>query len=239
MNLVIIFAIATFTATLIGGFLAIKLKKSLPYFFSFSAGSLIAVAFLDLLPESIKVADSAGIGIRSLMLIIILSFLIYSFLERFFVTHHHHEGHGHGHIIGSVGAGSLVLHSFLDGAAIGSAFQINSAVGMIVALAVLSHDFTDGINTVTLMLKNKHKMNRAIGFLIADAIAPVLGVLATSLVVIDARYLSFILAFFVGEFLYIGATNLLPETYKHHKKWLMVMWMIIGIAVIWVLTSLA
>lgn len=239
MNLVVIFAIATFFATLIGGFLAIKLKKSLPYFFAFSAGSLIAVAFLDLLPESIRVAESVGINIRSVMLMIIISFLIYSFLERFFVTHHHHEGHEHGHIIGSIGAGSLVLHSFLDGVAIGSAFQVNLGVGMIVALAILSHDFTDGINTVTLMLKNKHKINRAIGFLIADAIAPVLGVLLTSLVFIAPRYLALILAFFVGEFLYIGATNLLPETYKHHRKWLMIFWMLVGIGVIWVLTGLA
>jgi len=239
MNLVILFALATFIATLVGGFLAIKLKKSLPYFFAFSAGSLIAVAFLDLLPESINVAGLANIGIRTIMFVIIISFLIYSFLERFFVTHHHHEGHEHGHIIGDIGAGSLVIHSFLDGAAIGSAFQVNSSVGMIVALAVLSHDFTDGINTVTLMLKNKHKVRRALGFLIADAIAPVLGVLATSLIIIGPTYLAMILAFFVGEFIYIGATNLLPETYKHHRKGLMIFWMIVGVLVISILTSLA
>jgi len=239
MNLVIIFALATFVATLIGGFLAIKLKSSLPYFFAFSAGSLIAVAFLDLLPESIKVAGTANLGIRQVMFVVIISFLIYSFLERFFMTHHNHEGHEHGHIIGPIGAGSLVLHSFLDGAAIGSAFQVSLSVGMIVALAVLSHDFTDGINTVTLMLKNKHKVKGAIGFLIGDAIAPVLGVLATSLFVISPQYLAMILAFFVGEFVYIGATNLLPETYKHHRRWLMVFWMIVGVVVISVLTSLA
>jgi len=158
------------------------------------------------------------------------------FIEKYFLTHHHHEDEEHGHILGPIGAGSLAIHSFLDGAAIGSAFQVNSAVGFVVALAVLSHDFTDGINTVTLMLKNRHKVKNALGFLFLDAIAPVLGLLLTSILVIPASVLAFILAFFVGEFLYIGAANLLPEIHKHESK-LVILWLLVGAGVIYVLTS--
>ena len=235
--LLIILADVAFLFTLLGGFLAIKFKKALPYFFAFSAGSLIAVSFFDLLPESINLAGSVNVPIKYLMLTIVLSFLLYSLIEKFFLTHHHHEDEEHGHILGSIGAGSLAIHSFLDGVAIGSAFQVNSAVGLVVALAVLSHDFTDGINTVTLMLKNKHKTKNAVWFLLLDAIAPVLGVLLTSVAVIPGNVLAFILAFFVGEFLYIGMANLLPETHKHSSKWI-IFWLLVGAGLMYALSYL-
>lgn len=236
MNLVIWIAIAAFISTLIGGLIALKLKKALPFFFAFSTGTLIAVAFLDLLPESINLANSISLDTKYIFLTVVLSFLFYSFLEKYFLAHHHHEDDDHGHILGPIGAGSLVFHSFLDGAAIGAAFQVNPAVGLIVALAVIAHDFTDGINTVTLMLKNKHNSKRAMLFLIFDALAPVLGILLTSLIHINEQILAFIFAFFVGEFIYIGAANLLPETHKH-KSWFITLFMLIGAGLIYLLSN--
>lgn len=235
--LIILFALATFVSTMIGGLTIIRFRKYLPYFFAFAAGSLVAVAFLDLLPESLNIANSIGFPIRYLMIAVVLSFFFYSLLERFFPEHHLEEKDKHGHIMGPVGAGSLVLHSFLDGAAIGAAFQISTSVGLIVALAVIFHDFTDGINTVTVMLKNKHHIKNASIFLVLDALAPVLGVLATTLIIIPEKILAIILAVFVGEFLYIGASNLLPET-REHTFWKVIAAMALGIAIITVLTSL-
>ncbi len=237
MNLIIWIAIAAFVSTLIGGLIAIRLKKALPFFFAFSTGTLIAVAFLDLLPESIELAQGIALDTKYIFLTIVLSFLFYSFLEKYFLAHHHHEDDDHGHILGPIGAGSLVLHSFLDGAAIGAAFQVNPAVGLIVALAVIAHDFTDGINTVTLMLKNKHNSKRAMIFLVMDALAPVLGILLTTLINIDQKILAFILAFFIGEFIYIGAANLLPETHKH-KSWFITLFMILGAGLIYLLSNI-
>lgn len=237
MNSTIVFlALATFISTLIGGLFAIKFKKGLPYFFAFSAGSLIAICFLDLLPEALEIGNDAGFDSRWIFGIVVASFLFYSFLERFFLTHHHHDDEGHGHIFGPIAAGSLIVHSFFDGIAIGAAYQVNAAVGLIVALAVLTHDFTDGINTVTLMLKNKHKVGKAVFFLFMDALAPVLGIIIASNLIVNPTILAIILAFFVGEFLYIGATNLLPETYKH-DSWIMAICMLLGAILIFILTS--
>lgn len=238
MNIVVILAIATFLSTLIGGLVILRFRKGMPYFFAFSAGSLIAVVFLDLLPESLEIGESAGISIRSIMLTVVGSFFVYSLLEKFFLTHHIHEqGHDdHGHILGPLGAGSLVIHSFLDGAAIGTAFQVSSSVGIVVALAVLFHDFNDGVNTVTLMLKNKHKAKHALWFLFADAVAPVLGVVVTSIYTFSETFLAYLLAFFVGEFLYIGATHLLPETHHHPSK-KTILAVALGILLIVLLTS--
>jgi zinc transporter ZupT len=234
--LIVILAIATFVSTIIGGAAIIKFRRYLPYFFAFAAGSLIAVSFLDLLPESITVAESINFPLRYVMLAVVFSFFLYSLLERFFLTHHLENEDGHGHIMGPIGAGSLVIHSFLDGAAIGSAFQVNASIGLVVAFAVIFHDFTDGINTVTLMLKNKHKVSRAAIFLIMDALAPVLGVLATTAMAIPQYLLALILAVFVGEFLYIGASTLLPETKEHTSKGIIIA-MLIAILIVTLLTA--
>lgn len=235
--LLIILALATFISTLIGGAVIVKFRKYLPYFFAFAAGSLIAVSFLDLLPESIIIANSISFPIRYLMLTVVISFFFYSLLERFFLTHEIDEHDSHGHIMGPIGAGSLVVHSFLDGAAIGAAFSVNASIGLVVALAVIFHDFTDGMNTVTLMLKNKQKIGKAILFLLMDAIAPVLGVLIMSSFAIPESILAIILAAFVGEFLYIGASTLLPET-REHKSWGIIIAMVLAIILITILTSL-
>ncbi len=238
MDFVIIgLALVTFISTLIGGILALKFKKALPYFFAFAAGTLIAVTFFDILPESLELSESVNLPTRYIMITIVASFLFYSLLEKYFLIHHHEEDEGHGHIMGPIGAGSLVIHSFLDGAAIGAAYRVDPAIGLVVALAVIFHDFTDGINTVTLMLKNKQLVKNAKIFLLMDAIAPILGIAATSLIGISQLVLSLILAAFAGEFIYIGAVNLLPETYKN-PNWKTVFTTIAGVVLIFTLTSI-
>jgi ZIP family zinc transporter len=234
-NLVIIFAIATFVSTICGGLIIIKFKKYLPYFFAFAAGSLIAVSFFDLLPESLEISQSMNFPIKYIMIAVVASFFFYSLLERFFLTHHIEKKDTHGHIMGPIGAGSLILHSLLDGIAIGSAFYANVSVGIVVAFAVIFHDFTDGINTVTLMLKNRHKTRKATLFLFLDALAPVIGILLTNIIVLPLIIIAILLAIFVGEFLYIGASTLLPETMEHSSKGVIIA-MALAIIIIAVLT---
>jgi ZIP family zinc transporter len=220
---------------MVGGLVAVKFRRVLQYFFAFSSGALIAITFFDVLPESLNIAGS--VTVRTLMITLVVTFLFFSLVERFFLTHHHHEEEEHGHIMGPIGAIGLVAHSFLDGAAIGIAYQANPKIGLIVALAVISHDFTDGINTVVIMLKNEQNVKNARRFLFVDAIAPVFGILVASFIVINQSVLAVILAAFSGQFLYIGAANLLPETYRH-VAWKMAICMIIGVLLIFGLTAL-
>jgi len=237
-SIILIVSFVTFLSTLIGGRAAIKFRKVLQYFFAFSAGSLIAVSFFDLLPESLELANSTNLPIRYLMLTIVAFFFLYSLIERYSLTHHFHGDNEHKHIMGPVGATGLIIRSFFDGIAIGSSYQINASIGLIVAFAVIFHDFGDGINTVTLMLKNKYHARDANRFLFMDALAPVLGILATCLFSLNSAILSLVLAAFVGEFLYIGAANLLPETYKH-DAWKMILSIGLGIVLIFFITSIA
>jgi ZIP family zinc transporter len=199
-----VLAFIAFVSTLAGGLVAVRFRGILQYFFAFSSGALIGITFFDVLPESLIIADSVGLPVRYLMITIVAAFIFFSFLQRFFLTHHHHEDEEHGHIMGPIGAAGLIIHSFLDGAAIGIAFHVSSSMGIIVALAVISHDFTDGINTVVIMLKNQQNVRNARIFLFIDAAAPVFGILATSFFMINETVLSLILAAFAGEFLYFG-----------------------------------
>lgn len=233
--LLLILSMTACLATLAGGFVMLRYHEAQHYFFAFSAGSLIAVAFLDLLPESLTLGGALGMPARIPLAVMVASFFLYSLVDRFFPTHHFHEDDAHGHPMGVIGASSLVAHSCLDGVAIGIAFQASSAVGAIVASAVIAHDMTDGLNTVVVLLKNHHSASKAKFFLGLDALAPVLGVFVGSWIALPQAWLVYLLAFFAGEFLYLGAGSLLPET-RRSGSWGMMAVMLLGAAFIGVLS---
>ncbi len=243
----IIIGLAASLATFLGGVFAIHLKDKLHLILGFSAGAVLGVAFFDLMPESL----SLGVPYYSsstMLLFVAVGFLFFTILERSVGMHAHempgHDDHGHKHIEptipkGRLAATSLALHSFFDGAAVGLAFQISTTVGAIVAAAVLIHDFSDGINTVSLILKNGGTRKEAFRWLLADAIAPVLGVLATMFFTLPESALAIILAIFSGFFLYISASDLLPESYHGHPtRWTTFM-TVVGAGVMFVAIKLA
>jgi ZIP family zinc transporter len=200
----------------------------------FSAGAVIGVAFFDLIPESIEMATKAyDVGVVTMFFAI--GFIIYMLIDRSFSLHAHEGQHceNEHHHNGRLGAAALSFHSFLDGLGIGLAFKVSPEVGWVVAAAVLAHDFSDGINTVSMILKNKGKKKDAIKWLVADALAPIIGILVTLFFSVSAPVLGLILALFTGLFLYIGASDLVPESHHRHPTiWTSVM-TILGIAVLY------
>jgi zinc transporter ZupT len=235
--MVIGIGIATFVATLLGGLFALKFKDKLHLILGFSAGAILGVAFFDLLPEAIGLGEknySAGL----ITSVVALGFAIYMVLDRMIILHSDQEGSFHEHK-GRLGAGSLSFHSFLDGLAIGLAFKVSIAVGSIVAIAVLVHDYSDGINTVSFILKNGGSKSQALKWLAVDALAPVAGVISTLFFSVPERVLGLILAIFCGFFLYIGATDLLPESHHSHPTKFTTIMTILGIATLYIAIRLA
>ena len=238
--MIILIAILALIATLLGGFFALRLHDKLHLVLGFSAGAVIAVAFFDLLPEALDL----GKGFYSnstLLTISAIGFLIYLVLDRTAFLHSHshsvvdvHDDHAHENTRGILGASSLSVHSFLDGMAIGLAFQISSAVGIIVTVAVLTHDFSDGINTVNMILKNGGTRKQAFSWLVTDALAPVLGIISTLFFTVPVQGLAIIIALFAGFFLYIGASDLIPESHHAHPKFLTTFMTILGAVVLYV-----
>ena len=235
----ILVSLAAFVCTLLGGLFALRFKDRLHLILGFSAGAVIGVAFFDLMPEAIDLGSSAY-TVPTVTSIVALGFVIYLVIDRIFVMHGHQEDCLDHHLHrGRLGAGSLSIHSFLDGAAIGLAFQVSAAVGAIVTAAVLTHDFSDGINTVNLVVKNKGERKDALRWLIVDAVAPGLGVLSTRFFTLPQSALCIVLALFSGFFLYIGASDLLPESHHDHPtKWTTVM-TILGMGILFIAVRIA
>src|SRR6476660_5980728 len=182
-----LYALAAFAMTLAGGAFAFRYRRYLLYIMAFSSGLLIGVAFLDLMPEIVEMAHRENIDIRTLMITVIAGFAGIFLLEKSTIIHgeKQHDEPGHHHNVGLVGAIGLSFHSFLDGLAIGVGFKASTEVGIVILMAVLAHDFADGLNTVTFMLASRNSKWRTGLLLGIDAIAPVLGALSTTVIQIE------------------------------------------------------
>lgn len=211
-----VWALSAFVMTLAGGAFAFRYQKYLLFIMAFSAGLLIGVAFLDLLPEVVDIAHQLSLDVRGLMITMLAGFVGIFLLEKLTIIHSEkqHDAPGHRHNVGLVGALGLSFHSFLDGLAIGVAFRAGTQVGFVVLLAVVAHDFADGLNTVTFMLATRNSRWRTIALLAVDALAPVAGALVANVVRIQPAALAFQLAFFAGFLLYLGASDLLPHVHE-------------------------
>jgi len=229
--LLLVIAVAAFLSTLTGGLLALRLHDKLHLILGFSAGAVIGVAFFDLLPEAIVLGEKFH-SPAVILSFTALGFLSYLVLDRILLFH------GDAAPRGPLAAGVLCIHSLLDGVAIGLAFQTSHEVGIVVAIAVLTHDFSDGINTMNIVLKNRGRRAQAFRWLMVDALAPVLGVAATYFFTLPGEGFGAALALFAGFFLYIGASDLIPESYHAHPKFLTTAMTLAGAAVLYLAITL-
>ncbi|HEX9985558.1 MAG TPA: ZIP family metal transporter [Thermoanaerobaculia bacterium] len=214
-----LWALTAFLMTLAGGAFAWRYQRYLLLIMAFSAGLLIGVAFLDLIPEITELAQEHQLDMRRLMLFVLAGFVAIFLLEKLTIIHgeKQHDAPGHHHHVGLAGAIGLTFHSFLDGLAIGVGFQAGREVGTVVLLAVLAHDFADGLNTVTFMLAARNSRWKTLLLLFLDALAPVAGALLASVMKIDPLMLAYQLSFFAGFLLYLGASDLLPHVHERPR----------------------
>jgi zinc transporter ZupT len=214
-----------------GGWLALRLRDKLHLILGFSAGAVIGVAFFDLLPEAIGLG-SPHHSPAAILSWTALGFLFYLTLDRILLFH------GNSAPRGRVAAGVLCLHSLLDGIAIGLAFQTSHQVGIVVAIAVLTHDFSDGINTMNVVLKNQGNRAQGVRWLLLDATAPMVGIAATYFFTLRAGSFGTVLGLLGGFFLYIGASDLIPESYHAHPRFLTTAMTLAGAAVLYLAVAL-
>lgn len=236
---VFLIILATAISTLLGGLFAIKLKDKLHLILGFSAGAVLGVALFDLLPESIELAGDVY-GLQAIAIAIATGFVVYMFLDRFLSFHSHGsencENPRHNK---QLGAAALVFHSCLDGLGIGLAFKVSPEIGWVVALAVLAHDFSDGINTVNMVMRGNGKKSVIIRWLLFASLAPAIGFMSTLVFSVSAPSLGLILAVFIGLFLYISASDLIPESHHRHPAIWTTFSTVLGIIVIFLAVQFA
>lgn len=228
-----VIAAATGAATYLGGALALRARSYIRFILGFSAGAVIGVALFDLLPEAQALGGGAEAS-RTIFACAGVGFGLYMLIDRGLQVL---SGGAVGHR-GHLGPASLTAHSLLDGLGIGLAFHVSRSAGLILAFAVLAHDFSDGINTVTLSLTGKGPKTARM-WLIADALAPVVGILAAQLIAVSQGQLALLLAGFAGVFLYIGAAELTPESHRRFPHLWTSIATLLGMAVIYEAVKLA
>jgi ZIP family zinc transporter len=237
----ILMSCLTFVSTLVGGLCGFRYRDRLHLIISFTSGVLIAVCFFDILPEIFSLATEHHLEITPPLVALVLGFLSIHTLEKVAVIHaaHEHEYAEHRHaMIGLMGASGLAFHSVLDGVGIGLGFHVNPQVGLLITIAVMAHDFSDGLNTVSLMLLHGNTPRKATWLLLIDALAPIVGASSTYLFTIPDHLLTLYLGFFGGFILYIGASDLLPEAHSTHSSFTMIGLTILGILFIFMVTRL-
>jgi zinc transporter, ZIP family len=209
-------ALLVVVSTFVGGLVALRLHRELTTLIALTGGVVLGVALFDVLPEAIDaVGDSARVGT-----LVGAGFLIFFLAERALVIHHRDEpeqARAHEQV-GVLGAAGLSVHSFIDGLGIGLAFGLDTSTGVLVLIAVLAHDFADGLNTVGFILSQSGDRRKALKWLSIDAIAPLVGAIVGASLSVSEHTLGHLLALYAGFFLYMGATDLLPEAHQHPSR---------------------
>jgi zinc transporter ZupT len=226
--------LATATATMAGGVLALRLTSTLGLLLAFASGAVVGVALFDLLPEALELGRASQ-SASVLTAAAAVGFAVYFTIDRMVPVFTADKGRHRGHL----GAAALTLHSLMDGLGIGFAFQASAAAGVVVAFAVRAHDLVDGLNTVTLGLSGGLERKTARLWLVADAAAPLAGIGVSRLVTLPQPTLALLLAVFAGFFLYIGASELLPHSQNQTRRTTTVLLTLLGLALIYAVVKLA
>ncbi len=241
MNIAIGLAALTALATTFGGVLALKSRNRLHLILGLSAGLLLGLVAFDLLPEVFELNTNTFGGVQVVAIAFVVGFLTLHFVEQFFGSHEPAESnysHEHKHaanIAGTMGAIAMGGHVFLDGVAIALSFKVSSALGFAVFIAILSHAFSDGLNTVSLLIKSGHWTKRATYLLILDAIMRISGAAFGSYILISDSWLAIYLATFSGFVIYLATAHILPEAHSRHPSRLTMLATITGVVAMWLI----
>ncbi len=182
----------------------------------FAAGVLLAAAFTDLLPESLHEWEGDSIDILKWALFGILGFFM---LERFLRWFHHHHEHGKERANNSLVIIGDTLHNALDGIAIGAAFLIGTPTGIVAAIAVAIHEVPQEIGDFGLLLKNGMNKRRVIFINVVSALATTVTALVTFTFGSSEGYVVHaLLAMTAGFFIYIAASDIIPEVHEKSQK---------------------
>lgn len=200
------------TATLAGGLLAVRFRQWIHILLAAGAGLLLGAAFLDLLPEAVTIGNGSGVPPSRVFSIALLSFLAFFVIENVLDSlSTGADARVQRRSIGRIAGGMLVFHSFRDGMAIGAAFSASHPAGYAVAAGIAAHDLGDGMNTVLLTTRGEKAKVLDYGFLLADAVAPVLGAFVAVRWFTSANSSVALLAIAAGFFIQMAASDFLPE----------------------------
>ncbi|MFL5525884.1 MAG: ZIP family metal transporter, partial [Gemmatimonadaceae bacterium] len=185
--------------------------RALENMVALSAGFMVSVALLDLMPEAV-ITHGAGAAP-----VILIGYLLVHLTQHTLAPHFHfgEEVHHVTKIVSFSALAGLMLHTFVDGVAIASGFGVSDALGMLVFLAILLHKLPEGLAISSLFLASGESRAAALGASGALAVSSLIGAILTQQVPVLGRYG---LPLAAGVTLYVGASNLVPE-FQGKREW--------------------
>ena len=240
MHKALLLAALTSVATALGGFLAVRVRDRTPIILGFAAGLMLGLVFFDLIPSVFDQNKTMTWGVKSVSIAIVLGFLILHFTERWFATHEPADSHhddDHHHHAGRLAALAMAGHVFADGLGVGAAFRVSSSLGLAVFAAIMVHAFSDGLNTVTFLIKEKMWTKRARALLVVDAIGRISGAAVGSYVAFNGNIIALYLALFAGFVIYIATSHILPEAHSRHPSRWTLFATIFGVIIMWAVVA--
>jgi len=215
--------LATFIISLISflGVLLIFVKtpilsKITLFLVSFAIGGLLGDAFIHLLPQSFEQFDFQLIP----SLLILAGILLFFILEKILRWHHCHQPEihktsGHHHIITLNLIGDSV-HNFIDGALIAASFSISNFVGLTTTIAVILHEIPQEIGEFGILVHCGFSRFKAITYNFLSGLVSLLGVLFVFIIGSNfSSFSNFLIPITAGSFIYLAATDLIPELHRH------------------------
>jgi zinc transporter ZupT len=181
------------------------------YLLGLSAGFILALVFLELVPESLRAVGSIA------PLLMLGGYAFLHFFEHTVVGHLHFGEETHDEVMLSRMAslttvGGLIIHAFFDGFAISAGMQFNFFLGLLIFIAVALHKIPEGLTVATVMLAARLPRKTALTASITVGAATFLGVLSVFLLAnIDSKVVGMAFAFSAGIATYVGASDLIPE----------------------------
>jgi ZIP family zinc transporter/zinc and cadmium transporter len=197
-------------ADVAGGLVLVRAKgveRYLRYFVALGAGFLMAVALLEMAPESYRMSPRLG------PILIMAGYCIVHLLEHTISSHFHYgEETHHGALVtrrtSTAVLVGLSVHALFDGVAIGSGFAVTNWLGWLIFLAIFLHKAPEGFTMASVMLASGRSRKTALYSATGLAAATLLGVLVIELV---PAWLAYGLPISAGVAIYVGATDLVPE----------------------------
>ncbi len=220
MNTLLLIIIATLIdgiAAFIGA-VTLSLKKEtlgklLSALVAFSAGALIAGAFFHIMPESLE----EGVEPMHLFMIVIFGFAVFFIFEKFLFWHHCHKGecdvHPYTYLI-LFGDG---IHNFIDGLIIAASFLVDTGFGIVTTFMIISHELPQELGDFAVLVHGGMKTGKALVYNFISQLTAVLGGIVGFFIGTSVQeFVPFILPFAAGSFIYIGASDLVPQL--HNEK---------------------
>lgn len=216
-------------------------KKTLLVLLSVSVGALLASVFMHFIPE----INEHGYHMETAIFILV-GFMMLFIVEKFVHYHHskkiEHKDHAHGHAyhlaaVNLIGDG---LHNFLDGLVVAGAYVSSIPLGIAATISIVFHEVPQEIADLGVLLYSGMSKKKAIFFNLLSAttaiIGAVIGIMLSGLI---EGFTHFILPFAAGNFIYIAASNLLPELHRNchlRESFIHIGSIILGIAIMAVIT---